>query len=299
MERERTGGTWRLTKVEEPQRAGTTSYAYTSDGLVSWIFAPSPAGVACNTTIQQPGCRALNLIYTSVNGQERLASVDLVIYDPKPDSHGRPSASAGMARVTVARYEYDSAGMLTASWDPRLHDGMQPLKTTYTYRQSGPDTQLATLTPPGEDSWTFRYEPTGRITGAERPRPDGSGTSLWTVRYDVPTSETGLPQLTSDATAAWGQNEDDAPLAGAAVWTPDRVPAASPSNDDYTYASLYYFTAEGRTTNLAGYGAGAWQVDSFWYDAQGNVTRMLTAGNRGLAMADPAEKLRWPKSYRP
>ncbi len=279
-------GQWQLDRVEEPQRTGVTSYAYNSDGLVSWIFAPAPAGVTCTASTQDLGCRALNLTYTTVNTATRLDSVDLVIYDPQPGPDGLPTANAGISRTTVARYTYTSDGLLAAAWDPRLGDGAQALKTTYTYTYTGSKIQLATATPPGEATWTYTYDATGRVTSVQRPQPNGAGTSTWTVAYDVPTSGPGLPNLSLAATDDWGQNESDAPLAATAVWEPDHVPTATPTSDDYSYASLSYYTATGRNTNTAGYGAGAWQVGTIWYDEHGNAVRALTSGNRNRALAE-------------
>ncbi len=286
---ERTGGSWRLARVTEPAQIGTTRYAYNGEGLVSWIFAPAPPGVACSATSQGPGCRALHLAYTLVASEPRLASVDLIGYDPKPDAAGRPTSAAGMSSVTVVRYAYDTTGRLAASWDPRFGDGTQALRTRYSYEVVGGKTRLAALTPPGEATWTFGYDDTGRLTKATRPQPSGSGTSTWSIGYQVPTGGIGLPDLRPTATTAWGQNEGDAPLVGAAVWAPDRVPAFPPTSEDYGYASLFYFTAEGRTTNTGGYGAGAWQIDTGWYDEHGNLVRALSAANRAAALSDPVE----------
>ncbi len=301
-----TAGVWELLSVTEPQQTGTTSYAYNADGLVSWIFAPAPPGVTCTEASQQPGCRALHFNYTTVGTASRLASVDLVIFDPKPEpTTGRATASqtAPLSHISVAKYSYTPEGLLAASWDPRLGDGDQALKTAYTYTAVGNRTRLATIAPPGQDAWAYSYDANGRATSVRRPQPNGSGTSTWTVGYDVPLSGSGLPDLRPAATATWGQNEADAPELAAAVWAPDRLPAATPTSEDYQHATLSYFTAVGRTTNLAGFGAGTWQIDTVWYDDHGNTTRSLTASNRNAALAEAdsvttAEELSSLTAYR-
>ena len=288
--------TWTTEQVTGAEDNSTTRYTHDADGDVTWIFAPAPTGVDCDATSQQPGCRALHLNYEMVPAgtgtAKRLTSVDLRIYNPHTGSDGLPGTGAGMDTSTVAKYTYDADGQLASTWDPRAGDGSSALKTSYGYDTVNGHTVLSSLTEPGLQPWAFHYDTSGagigRLTSITRPQDSAVGGSdaTWTVKYDLPLSGGGLPDLTGDATATWGQPAADAPTGGAAVFGPDRVPASSPSSDDYEYADLSYWTQSGRVTNTAGYGAGEWQIDSQRYDVQGNVIWQLTAKGRNQALAE-------------
>ncbi len=286
----RTNSVWTTEKVIGTEDNSTTSYAHDGEGSVTWIFAPAPAGVACDVTTQQPGCRALHLNYTGTGTAKRLASVDLRIYDPHTGTDGLPGSGAGMDTISVAKYAYDSAGQLVASWDPRVADGASALKTEYTYDpiDTAGHTKLKTLTEPGLKAWTFNYDSTGRLATLTRTQDAavGGAAATWTLRYDLALSGAGLPDLTAATTATWAQPAADAPAAGAAVFGPDRVPTGPPSSDDYEYASLSYWTKSGRMTNSGAYGAGAWQIDSQRYDDNGNIIWALGAQGRNKALAE-------------
>ncbi len=284
----RTNGAWTTEKVVGAEDSSTTRYDHDGEGAVTWIFAPSPAGVTCNADSQQPGCRALHLNYTGTGAAKRLASVDLRIYDPRPGTDGLPGAGAGMATIPVANYAYNSSGQLDATWDPRLGDGAAALKTTYTYSQVNGHTVLSSLTEPGLKTWNFSYDGVGKLISITRAQDAavGGAVATWTVRYDLALSGDGLPDLTPAATASWGQGAADAPVEAAAVFGPDRVPGASPSADDYEYASLSYWTKSGRITNAASFGAGAWQIGSTRYDELGNTTWSLDAAGRNRALSE-------------
>ncbi|MEO6471531.1 MAG: RHS repeat-associated core domain-containing protein [Aeromicrobium sp.] len=281
-------GKWVVEKVDEPGATATTTYAHDADGLVTGIFAPAPSGVTCTATTQDPGCRALLLTYTTATSpaDKRVSQVDLRIYDPKPTATGEPGSGAGMTTTAVAKYAYDSAGVLTDEWDPRLDKDGTSLKTHYTYQSVGGKKMLETLTAPGEKPWRFAFDGNSRFSTAKRELPAGAGTgdATWTVAYDVGLSGTGLPDLRSTATTTWGQTV--APVGAVAVFAPDKTPSGTiPADGDWAYGSISYFNREGRTTNTASYGAGAWQVDSNVYDEQGNEIWSLDQGNRNIALA--------------
>ncbi|GAB3995629.1 RHS repeat-associated core domain-containing protein [Nocardioides marmoraquaticus] len=248
--------------------------------------------MTCNTSSQTAGCRALRLNYSDVSTggvtEKRLTSVDLRIWDPATGSNGLPGSSAGMSTQPVAKYAYDATGRLIETWDPRIADGSNAVKTAYSYNSIAGHTVLKTVTEPGLKPWTFNYDGSGRLATVTRPQDAavGGADATWTVKYDIPLSGSGLPDLTATATAAWDQPAADAPTSGAAVWGPDRIPANSPSGDDYEYASLSYWSKPGRLTNAAGYGAGAWQVTSTRYDAQGNSIWTLDAASRAQALTE-------------
>ncbi len=274
-------GVWSLDHVTEPSSNSTTSYTLDSDGLVTGIYAPAPTGVTCNATTQAKGCRALQFTYTTIGSAKRLSQIDLTIWDPKPGADGKPTSSAAMTTTAVQKYSYDTDGKLTGAWDPRLGDGASALKTTYTYQTVGTThTMLSTITPPGEKPWQLNFDASAELTSVTRAQDAAVGGSdaTWTVDYDIAMSGTGLPNLEASTVATWGQPQ--APTEATAVFGPD-----APGTSDMTYADISYFTKEGRTTNTASYGAGAWQVDSTGYDSVGNVVWQLNEGNRNRALA--------------
>ncbi|WP_182920370.1 DNRLRE domain-containing protein [Nocardioides cavernaquae] len=288
------GGTaWKASGVKEPSTAPSVTYGYTgpSSEYVSGIYS-GPPGVTCNATTQARGCRALVLTYTGTGTSTRLAQVDLKIWDPKPGIDGAPTAAAAMVTVPVAKYSYDANNRLASVWDPRLdyNAGANHVATSYGYTTIAGRTHLASLTPPGEKTWTFTLNATtGKFEGATRAQDAAvGGTATWAVKYDLAISGSGLPDLTGDTSKAWGQKT--IPAAGAAVFGPD-----APGTTDYTYADLTYFTADGKVTNTASYGAGAWLIDTVEYDSNGNQTWSLDAAARasGLATGSTANQIRY------
>jgi hypothetical protein len=105
--------------------------------------------------------------------------------------------------------------------------------------------------------------------------PTASGESIWTVEYRVPTSGSGLPEVSSYQ--KWGQS--DKPLEGTAIFPPDEPmgwPAAS-----YKRASITYLDSLDRAVNTALPGGG---ISTTEYDEHDNTTRTLTADNRARAI---------------
>lgn len=285
--------------------SATTSYYYDTTGLPTWIVAPPPPGtsVTCTPTSLPAGCQALHLTYTTLpDGAKRLASVDYAGWDPKltdadgdAGNDGLPDDNAGLATVTVAKYTYNADGTLHASWDPRLGDGAVALKTTYEYAtettgtgiETVTKTRLTKLAPPGQKTWQVNYA-SGAVATVTRPLDEavGTGNATWTVRYGIGLNAEGdgLPNLSAPKSATWGQSWTHAPVAGAAVFGPDRVPGATPTATDWTYADLYYWDSQGQQTNTANYGAGAWQISSWKYDWYGNTIWSLTPAGKARAL---------------
>lgn len=194
----------------------------------------------------------------------------------------------------LATYAYTADGLLdeVCGSDPDNDpaNAASALCATYGYTTVAGRTLLATVTPPGQAPWTFAYDATGRLKLVTRPEDNtigGTGTATWTVRYDLPLTTPGLPDLSASTATQWGQETEDLPTTAAAVFTPGRVPAGTPTAEDLKYASLWYFDADGTTTNTATYGAGAWLVDTSWYDPHGNVIRHLDGAGRARALAEP------------
>ncbi len=271
--------TWTVSDVDDASTAPDETYSY-SGGLVTGIYSAAP-GATCNATTQDKGCRALLLNYTAIGGQQRLTSVNLKIWNPKPTSAGESGASAAMESIVVQQYAYDSNGRLIEAWDPRKTiTAGQPLKTSYTYQTVASNLYLASLTRPGEKAWNFGVDSSGRLGTLTRQQDSavGGGDATWTVSYSVPLSGSGLPNLEPATVEQWGQAA--APDDATAIFGPE-----APNTTDMSYASISYFTKEGRITNEAMFGGDAWQFDAANYDTKGNIVWSITPGNRATAAA--------------
>lgn len=143
-------------------------------------IGPKANGVECpaegTERPLQAGCRVLKFEYaneTTATGEAEsewgeyrwhLSKVLYEAYNPKTEKLAEPG-------VAVAEYRYDKYGRLRAEWDPRLP---HPLKTTYGYDEEG---HITSLTPPGEEPWTFTYgtadgdEGSGRLVKLDREQP--------------------------------------------------------------------------------------------------------------------------------
>jgi len=273
-----TTNAWAADRVVEAGSGGTTSFTRDSAGRVTRILGAVPAGVSCASPDITPGCRSLTLTYAAVpvgtGTVSRLQSVVFHSYDP---------ATAAMAAVAVAAYDYDSTGRLDHAWDPRITPN---LTTGYSYDGNG---RLITLTPPGVAPWTMSYDSSGRLATVSRYDSDLAQSATSTISYGVPFTGAGAPiELGVAATAAWGQTSD-VPAVGTAVFGPNHVPTGSPASADWPYAKLHYLDVNGRETNTAAYGAGAWQYGATSYDADGNTVSSLSPGNRAQALTPSAD----------
>ena len=273
---------WGVDRVVEASSGSLTSFTRDAGGRVTRILGAVPAGVSCASPDTTPGCRSLTLTYGTVPvdgaSVSRLRSVVFHTFDP---------TTAAMTAVPVAAYDYDSAGWLAGAYDPRITPN---LKTAYSYDGNG---RLASLTPPGLAPWTMAYDSNGRLATVSRYDATLAQTATSTVAYGVPFTGPGAPiELGVTAAAAWGQTAN-VPAVATAVFGPNRVPAGAPTAADWPYATLHYLDANGRETNTAAYGAGAWQYGATSYDANGNVVSSLTPRNRThalnpVASTDPA-----------
>jgi RHS repeat-associated protein len=253
------------------------------------VVAPAPHGVSCEaayaTTTE--GCHALVYTYapmTKWGGAESLGKrLQAITY----------YAAGNGGPWEVANYNYDTAGRLTEVWDPRISPS---LKEKYTYNGSG---QLATITPPGVEKWTFQYgaveeeSGTGRLIAVERPSLLSSpSTATTTIAYGVPLAGSGAPyEMGPNAVSQWGQL--DLPAEATAIFPPDEVPSSSPPSS-YSHATISYMDAEGRATNVStpsGAGTTAASISTSETDRFGNAVRELTPQNRLRALAAGAESL--------
>jgi RHS repeat-associated protein len=249
---------------------------------VHMVVAPTPPGGFCTSETEataDQGCRTLIFTYGREPGWE-LPEADgerlekITYYAP---GNGGPWEGA--------RYAYNKEGRLTEEWDPRITPA---LKEKYAY---GPNGELKTITPPGQEPWTLEYgtvdeeEGIGRLTAVKRPSLASPSTAQTTVAYEVPL--TGSPyEMGGASVAQWGQT--DIPVDATAVFPPDQVPSSPPSS--YSHATIYYMDAEGHEVNVAtpsGAGTSNPSISTSETDEYGNVVRELTPDNRLRVLAEP------------
>lgn len=251
-------------------------------------IAPSANGVTCSeafaTTVT--GCHVLTFTYVPASNWgapsgygERLSKI--TYYAP---GNGGP--------WEVANYAYNSEGRLIEEWDPRISPA---LKETYSYELGG---QIHTITPPGQEPWTFEYGAideelaNGRLMSVKRPslleKPSVAQT---TIAYGVPVSGSGAPyEMGGSEVGKWGQQ--DIPVDATAIFPPDEEPANPPTS--YARATVYYMDAEGWGVNLAtpsGAGTSSPSISTTETNEYGNVTRELSPQNRLRALAAGAESV--------
>ncbi|KJE21584.1 RHS repeat-associated core domain [Frankia torreyi] len=275
---------WVVDRVEQPGSATTSTYTTDSAGRVTRILAPVPAGVTCTTLVA--GCRALTFTYATSTTATASGTDPATWGDYNGQLASISMAVNGATAVVVAQYKYDSTGHLRLEYDPRVDntDGSH-IGTTYQYNAGG---RLSTLTPPGQDAWTFGYDTYNRVISVARPRPAGAGTATRTIVYGVALTGSGAPiDLASGVVAGWGQR--DLPAWATAVFPASRVPSNPPVAADWPYADLSYLNADGRQVNAASYGNGAWQITTTEHDPNGSVIRELTAENRNQALTPTAD----------
>ncbi len=286
------GGTEYLPKSVSTTGAGNkTRMVYEFVGpnrRLSKVIGPSAYECTDKEAQAMPGCRTLTFQYLPATTWgapgaygDRLASIT---YHAAVGSGGLPS----MKSWQVVSYKYNSEGRLIEAWDPRISPA---LKETYSYESAG---QLKTITPPGEEPWSFGYgahdgeKANGRLISVKRDSLLSSpSVAQTTIAYGVPTS--GTPYEMSGTTVAnWGQT--DIPTDATAVFPPDEVPATPPSS--YSRATVYYLDAEGQLVNTAtpsGAGTSAPSITTSETDEHGNVVRELSAQNRLRALSFGSE----------
>jgi RHS repeat-associated protein len=266
---------------------GQSRYVYDASDRVVRVLGSVPDGVTCSSTgALVQGCRALDITY---NAQGRVSQITATMWDP-----AAASGSGAMATVTAASYGYDSDGRLTS-----VTDVQTGLTTAYTYTGPVTNPRLASVTPPGLKPVRVDYAVDGRLARVRRDEPTGTGsTTLTSVVYGVPTSGTGLPDLSPTAVGAWQQAQAatwaaavfdaDRPLAGT-----DVTPAAVTTSEHWKDAVIHATDATGQVVNTAEYGAGAWLITATDHTALGQVTRELdaeaTATARDRAQTSPGQ----------
>lgn len=255
------------------------------------VIAPT-SGFSCSeaNATTKTGCHALTFSYKSAASPgwdapaaygDRLAAI--TYHAP---GFGGP--------WEVANYTYNSAGRMTAAWDPRI-SSPQTLKETYAYAGGG---QISSLTPPGQKPWTMQYgkvgeeEEDGRLLSVKRETLLASPTTAQTtIAYGVPISGSGAPyDMSNAAVSKWGQQE--VAVDATAIFPATEIPASPPTS--YGKATVYYLEAEGQIVNTAtpaGAGTTDASITTSEADQFGNVARELSAQNRLRALAAGSESV--------
>ncbi|HEX2057383.1 MAG TPA: RHS repeat-associated core domain-containing protein, partial [Actinomycetota bacterium] len=275
----KTGTEWTVANVEIQGAGPRTRTEMTwSNGKLQSINAPNAnASTDCGGQ-KALACRTLTFAYASSTTATatspgdyagRLSTIEFTAYDP---------VARDVVTDAVARYQYDTAGRLVATWDPRISPA---LKTTYQYDA---DNLLTRVTPPGEQPWTLQYQPlAGELSGNGRLKSVtrsalSAGTAAWTVVYGVPVSGTGAPYAMGATQIATGWGQKDVPTDATAIFPPDHVPPSAPT--DFSRATISYLNRKGEEVNSAAPGG---HITTTEHDEYGNVVRELSAANRVLA----------------
>jgi RHS repeat-associated protein len=303
FQRPGSGLDYMVVDLKTPSNPGVDATSWTVLGGVAAptqeVAAP-PNGVTCSSSpLTTRGCRTLTFAYglsTTASGTAETSWGDY-LYQLKTVSYTGwdPDLSTpAMSTVAVASYLYDSTGHLRAAWDPRVST---LLKTRYSYNTNG---QIATLTPPGLQPFTFNYAPigsepstVGRLASVQRPTITGTstvtGTATSTVVYQIPLSVSGggpYDMLPAN-TATWAQTDN--PTDATAIYPPDEIPSGTPPSS-YTRATVTYMDINGQAVNVAQPGG---EITTSEQDSNGSQVRALSAGNRQRALAsstDPVQQ---------
>jgi YD repeat-containing protein len=183
---------WLPTVSEGPFKNTTAAYAYKAveeQGQTviepTEAVAPAPAGVTCTKPEEKvvgealkKGCRALLFSYAEkteeVKGIRGPGACGAYVGHLNTIFFKGYNPAVGIEKMeeqAVADYSYGKKGRLCAEWDPRISPA---LKTFYGYDAEG---HVTSLTPPGQQPWTFTYgtiagDPnTGRLLKVTRAQP--------------------------------------------------------------------------------------------------------------------------------
>jgi len=291
------------TPLSSAQAADHSTETYSTDplGRVTRILAPVPAGVTCGTgTDLAAGCSALQITYSPASTinptgsstgafQGRVASIAYQSWDP---------TTSAMATTTVTTYAYNADGRLATATDARLG-----LSTRYEYAQYGSSVAITKITDDGYAPYTFNYDTTGatpRLKNVQRAGAN-SGDATATIAsyvYGIPTSTSGLPDLSATQIAKWGQT--GVPTAAYAAFDMDHpvtsTTASGIATTDWPYAYIQFTNDDGYSTNTSQYGAGRWLTSAQFYDADGTPTSSLDPNDTAAAAAGTANDLSAGKS---
>jgi sugar lactone lactonase YvrE len=128
-------------------------------------------------------------------------------------------------------------------------------------------------------SATVPSEPSKPGNPAPAPPNVGSAT-VYTLAYRVPLSGSGLPTMSKEELAQWGQTHDlPAEAEATAVFPPD-TPMGWPARS-YERATITYFDEQGRAVNARSPMGG---ISTSEYNGENEIVRTLSAQNRATAL---------------
>lgn len=277
---------WSPASVASPGKQGTTTFTKDAEGKITRVLAGSAPGVTCAATgALAKGCRALEIEYAKTTTATDQQHGDVAGQVKQIAYTGWDPAAQKVVTIPVAEYRYDGAKRLRTVTDPR-----SGLATDYTYttvkHAIGP--ALGSVTPAGEKTWYFHYgtvDERMRLTKVTRDPVSGEGEAETQASFvyglDPTAGGAGLPDMTADGVAAWGQ--ETAPAHGFAVFAADQPTeggsAAGIESGLWANADLTYTDASGYVLNTVSYGAGGWLPTRTQYDEKYNtIGQWDTAG---------------------
>jgi RHS repeat-associated protein len=271
---------------------GSTRMKYEGEGkhlrLVQEI-APSPVSCPEGSTGPVVGCRYLNFVYSTY--EPKGGAPMQLLHDIE---YWGPTGTGDSRMVAVYGYEEKAtpsgAPGYALSWEsePRVN-----LAEHYAYAASPYGNELTSVTPAGQEPWSFNYEynAPGIPNPGEKPTRLKSvtrGGATTTIAYEVPVKGAGAPYAMSpESIATWGQT--DLPVDATAIFPPNHVPSGSPPSS-YTGATVHYMDPEGHQVNVASPsppGVSGAVISTTETDMKGNVVRELSPRNRLLALESP------------
>src|SRR5262249_39083802 len=156
----------------------------------------------------------------------------------------------------------------------------------YAYAEPSRGNLLTSLTPPGQEPWSFEYAaaPSGRPV-ATRLKSAARAGAKTTIAYEVPVSGSGAPyEMGSESIARWG--EADLPVDATAIFPPNHAPSEYPPHE-YTGATVHYMDPEGFEINTASPsppGVSGQSITTTETNVHGGIVRELSAQNRLVAL---------------
>jgi RHS repeat-associated protein len=291
---------YRATSISMQASPKSSRLLYSTGGSshrLEEVIAPSAVTCGDSTATQTAGCRVLKMNYlpgetwgaTEPWLQTHLLLSSIDYYN---------SSGNEATHQTVAEYKYDSHGRLIEEWDPRISPH---LAEKYTYTASNSE-KMASLTPPGEEPWSFSYywDEGSPLKAVSRATLTSPSTAQTTLAYGVPLQGEGAPyDMGPEGVAEWGQS--DYPVDATAVFGPNEVPGVGNRTNelpsDYDAATIHYLDPEGREVNSATPqlpGASGPSITTTEYNVKGSVVRSLGAQNRlnALEAQDPVGRSR-------
>jgi len=168
----------------------------------------------------------------------------------------------------------DISGADNETYYPTSADQGKKLRVTVTaYDAGGSNSASSAITSEVESGTPYNPAP---------EPPNVGSNAVTTVEYGLPTSGSGLPNLSTAEVERWGEKE--VPLEGTAMFPPAR-PMGWPAKE-YIGANISYFNAQGRTVNTSNPAGG---ISTTEYNEHGDTVRSLSAVNRATALAEGAK----------